>query len=355
MVACGRLAPGPARRPRVSPRAPPSPLPAGGVAVRAEGSLMPLPTAPIPPPGPPPMLECPDLGLPRLHRGKVREMFAIDAERLLLVATDRLSAFDVVFPQGIPGKGEVLTRISALWFQATGRVVPGHLLTLELDGLGLPPDTARRLHGRSMVVRRARRIDVECVVRGYLSGSGWREYQQSGTVCGIALPPGLRLNDRLPEPVFTPALKNDAGHDENVSFGVLCERAGHARAEELREVSLRLYRFGAERLAAAGLILADTKFEFGLVGPPPVDGRPDPGTLTLIDEVFTPDSSRIWPVEQYRPGEPVDSLDKQPVRDFVQSIGWNLEPPAPALPPAIVAETAHRYQEALRRVRAALA
>ena len=299
--------------------------------------MVPLSTAPA-------LLECPDVGLPRVHRGKVRETFAVDADRLLLVATDRLSAFDVVFGQGIPGKGEVLTRISALWFAATAHLVPGHLITTQLEALPLAPEVRPVLQGRTMLVRRARRIDVECVVRGYLVGSGWREYQRSGSVCGIPLPPGLRMNDRLPEPIFTPALKNDTGHDENVAFEVVTDRLGRDAAERLREISLRLYAYGAERLAPAGLILADTKFEFGEVG----------GALTLIDEIFTPDSSRLWPVEHHRAGAPIDSLDKQPVRDFVQSIGWNLEPPAPQLPEAVIAQTARRYQEALRRVGAAL-
>lgn len=303
--------------------------------------MLPLPSPAIPPA----MLECPDVGLPRVHRGKVRETFSVDQARLLLVATDRLSAFDVVFGQGIPGKGEVLTRISALWFEATRDIVPGHLLTTDLAGLPLSSGAAEALRGRSMLVRRAQRIDVECVVRGYLVGSGWKEYQRSGTVCGIGLPTGLRLNDRLPAPIFTPALKNDTGHDENVSFATLMDRVGAATAQRLREISLRLYAFGAERLAPAGLILADTKFEFGEVD----------GALTLIDEVLTPDSSRLWPAERHRSGVPIDSLDKQPVRDFVQSIGWNLEPPAPELPEAIIAQTAQRYQEALRRVGAALA
>lgn len=291
------------------------------------------------------LLACPDLALTRLHRGKVREMFAVDGDRLLLVATDRLSAFDVVFGQGIPGKGQVLTGMSELWFGATGQIVPNHFLTDSLEGLPLDDGQRALLAGRSMVVRRARRVDVECVIRGYLSGSGWKEYQKSGATGGIPLPPGLVLNGKLPEPIFTPALKNDTGHDENVSLAIVADRYGAELANRLRDVSLELYGFGAARCAKAGILLADTKFEFGLVD----------GELTVIDEILTPDSSRFWPAERYTPGKAIDSLDKQPIRDFVQATGWNMEPPAPELPAEVVAHSAERYQEALRRVRTALA
>lgn len=290
------------------------------------------------------MLECPPLGLHLLHSGKVRDMFAVDADRLLLVATDRLSAFDVVFGQGIPGKGAILTRMSALWFMATAGIVPGHLLSLDPAAAGLSGATGAGLAGRSMVVRRARRIDVECVVRGYLAGSGWREYRQHGTVCGIPLPAGLPMNARLPEPIFTPAWKNDVGHDENVAFEGVAARLGSGLAGRLRDSSLRLYAFAAARCADAGIILADTKFEFGFVG----------DTLTVVDEICTPDSSRFWPADRHRPGEPVDSLDKQPIRDYVESTGWNLAPPAPHLPASVVAACAERYREALRRLSAVL-
>ena len=292
-----------------------------------------------------PMLECPEIGLPRLRRGKVRDIFAVGDDRLLLVASDRVSAFDVVFGQGIPGKGAVLTAMSVLWFQATQNLVPNHLLGVGLDGLSLSGGAREVLAGRSLLVRRAQRIDVECVVRGYLAGSGWKEYRRQGTTCGIPLPAGLEENGRLPEPIFTPALKNDQGHDENVAQAVVADRFGSELAGQLRDVSLRLYGRAAERLAAVGVLLADTKFEFGMVD----------GHLTLIDEVFTPDSSRLWPADRYTPGRAIDSLDKQPIRDYVQQIGWNLEPPAPALPPEVVAQSAVRYQEALARVRAALA
>ncbi len=291
------------------------------------------------------MLAVPDLGLPRVHRGKVREMFAIDADRLLMVATDRLSAFDVVFPQGIPGKGRVLTELSRLWFQATRRIVPNHLITADLGGLDLPAAVRPLLEGRSLVVRRARRIDVECVVRGYLAGSGWKEYQASGTVCGIRLPAGLRLSSRLPEPIFTPALKNDRGHDENVPEAEVRRRYGDAVTDFIKEKSLALYAFAAQVAEKAGILLADTKFEFGFVGE----------EIVLIDEALTPDSSRYWPADRYREGEPVDSLDKQPVRDWAERTGWNKQPPAPDLPEELVRETARRYADVLERLKRALA
>lgn len=290
-----------------------------------------------------PLLTCPDLGLPLVHRGKVREVFDL-GDRLLMVATDRLSAFDVVFPTGIPGKGRVLTQLSALWFRATRHLVPNHLITTDLEGLGLRPEHAALLAGRAMVVQKARRVDVEAVVRGYLAGSGWKEYQRTGAVCGVPLPPGLKMNARLPEPIFTPALKRDQGHDENITFREMVDRFGRELSEAIREVSLRLYTFAAERAARAGILLADTKFEFGLV-----DGR-----LILIDELLTPDSSRYWPADRYREGEPIDSLDKQPIRDWAETSGWNKEPPAPELPPDLVAETARRYAGVLEQLEAVL-
>lgn len=290
------------------------------------------------------LLTVPDLGLRRLHRGKVREMFEIDADRLLMVATDRLSAFDVVFPQGIPGKGRVLTRMSALWFQATRHIVPNHLITTDLSGLDLPEAVRPLLEGRSMVVRRARRIDVECVVRGYLAGSGWKEYQAGGTVCGIPLPAGLQLSSRLPEPIFTPALKNDLGHDENVPEAEVRRRFGDAVTDFIKEKSLALYAFAAGVAERAGILLADTKFEFGFCD----------GEIVLIDEVFTPDSSRYWPADRHRVGQPVDSLDKQPVRDYVEQTGWNKQPPAPELPEALIRETARRYADVLQQLERAL-
>ncbi|HEX6971479.1 MAG TPA: phosphoribosylaminoimidazolesuccinocarboxamide synthase [Limnochordia bacterium] len=290
------------------------------------------------------MFDCPELPWPRLQRGKVRELFDL-GQQLLMVATDRLSAFDVILSEPIPQKGTILTEMSARWFRATREIVPNHLLSTEIDGLGLPADLRAALAGRSSIVRRARRIDVECVVRGYLAGSAWAEYQARGEVCGVRLPAGLQLSSRLPEPIFTPALKNDVGHDENVPFERVAALVGADTARRLAEFSLALYRFGAERAAQAGIILADTKFEFGWWE----------GELILIDELFTPDSSRFWPQEAYREGAAIESLDKQPVRDYLSRIGWDKTPPAPPLPPEVVAATSARYAEALRRLRAVLA
>lgn len=290
------------------------------------------------------LLQCPDLGVRRLHKGKVREMFALDHERLLLVATDRLSAFDVVFPQGIPGKGRVLTQLSVLWFHATQRICKNHLITADVGELGLPDAVRPLLEGRSIVARRAKRIDVECVVRGYLAGSGWKEYQQTQTVCGIPLPAGLQLNSQLPEPIFTPALKNDHGHDENVAEIKVRALYGDKVTDFVKNKSLELYTYAACQAAEAGIILADTKFEFGFDG----------DEIILIDEIFTPDSSRYWPMDRYQAGQPIDSLDKQPVRDFVESIGWNKQPPAPTLSDSLIAETAARYLDVLERLHAVL-
>lgn len=290
------------------------------------------------------LLECPDLGIHRLHKGKVREMFELPDDRLLLVASDRLSAFDVVFPQGIPGKGRVLTQLSVLWFHATQRICRNHLITTDVQGLGVEPSAVPLLEGRSMVVRRTKRIDVECVVRGYLAGSGWKEYQQSRSVCGVALPEGLQLNSPLPEPIFTPALKNDVGHDENVDEGRVRAIYGDTVTDFLKHTSIELYKYAAAKAAEVGIILADTKFEFGMVG----------DEIILIDELFTPDSSRYWPADRYTPGKAIDSLDKQPIRDYVESIGWNKQPPAPVLPDSLVAETSARYEDALSRLASVL-
>jgi phosphoribosylaminoimidazole-succinocarboxamide synthase len=278
-------------------------------------------------------------GLPLVHRGKVRETYEVDGDHLLLVATDRLSAFDVVFDQPIPDKGRVLTRLSTYWFGLLGGLGPTHFITDDADRL---PEAARTdaLAGRTMLVRRARRIDAECVVRGYLAGSGWAEYRRSGLVGGHRLPGGLREADRLPEPIFTPSTKAEVGHDENITRERLAELVGADLARQLEERSIALYAAGVRRAEAVGLILADTKFDFGLID----------GELALIDEVLTPDSSRFWDAAQYAPGSSPPSFDKQYVRDFVAASGWNKEPPAPALPEAVIAGTRDRYVTAFERL-----
>jgi phosphoribosylaminoimidazole-succinocarboxamide synthase len=274
-------------------------------------------------------------GLPLLHRGKVRETYAVGDDRLLLVATDRLSAFDVVFDQPIPDKGRVLTQLSAWWFDRLAPLGPTHFLSADADELP-PAARAPELAGRVTLARRAERIDAECVVRGYLAGSGWTEYRSTGMVGGHALPEGLREADRLPEPIFTPSTKAEVGHDENITRAQLAEMVGSDLAAELEARSLALYRAGARHAEQVGLILADTKFEFGWI-----DGR-----VALIDEVLTPDSSRFWDAEQYAPGSSPASFDKQYVRDFVASSSWNKEPPAPDLPPEVIEGTSSRYVRA---------
>ncbi|HEY8170267.1 MAG TPA: phosphoribosylaminoimidazolesuccinocarboxamide synthase [Candidatus Limnocylindria bacterium] len=278
-------------------------------------------------------------GLPLIHSGKVRETYEVDDRHLLLVATDRLSAFDVVFDQPIPDKGAVLTRLSAWWFEQLGSLGRSHFVSAETDDL---PEAARtpELAGRSMLVRRAKRVDAECVVRGYLTGSGWAEYQRTGEVCGHMLPEGLRDADRLPEPIFTPSTKAEVGHDENISREQLADLVGGGLARELEERSIALYLEGARRAEGVGLILADTKFEFGFID----------GELAVIDEVLTPDSSRFWDLARYEPGSSPPSFDKQFVRDFVAATGWNKEPPAPTLPDEVIRGTRDRYVAAFERL-----
>jgi phosphoribosylaminoimidazole-succinocarboxamide synthase len=278
-------------------------------------------------------------GLPLLHRGKVRETYDAGDGRLLLVATDRLSAFDVVFDEPIPDKGRILTQLSAYWFERLAGLGPTHYLSVAGDDL---PEDARtaELIGRTMLCRRAQRVDAECVVRGYLAGSGWAEYQRSGTVVGHRLPAGLREAARLPEPIFTPSTKAEIGHDENITREQLADQVGSELARELERRSLELYLAGARRAEEVGLILADTKFEFGWID----------GELALIDEVLTPDSSRFWDATRYEPGVNPPSFDKQYVRDFVSATGWNKEPPAPALPDEVIAGTSDRYREAYERL-----
>jgi phosphoribosylaminoimidazole-succinocarboxamide synthase len=277
--------------------------------------------------------------LPLVHRGKVRETYEVDDRHLLLVATDRLSAFDVVFDQPIPDKGAVLTRLSTWWFGQLAHLGRSHFVSADPADL---PEEARtpQLAPRSMLVRRAERVDAECVVRGYLAGSGWAEYRRDRTVCGHALPDGLREADRLPEPIFTPSTKAEVGHDENISRGQLADLVGADLARQLEERSVALYLEGARRATEVGLILADTKFEFGWID----------GELAVIDEVLTPDSSRFWDAAHYAPGESPQSFDKQFVRDFVSASGWNKEPPAPVLPDEVIAGTRDRYVAAYERL-----
>ena len=278
-------------------------------------------------------------GLRRIHRGKVRETYEIDDRHLLLVATDRLSAFDVVFDQPIPDKGAVLTRLSTWWFEQLAPLGRSHFVSA--DPAALPePARAPGMASRSMLVRRAERIDAECVVRGYLAGSGWAEYSRTGAVCGHRLPDGLREADPLPEPIFTPSTKAEVGHDENISREQLADAVGADLARQLEERSIALYREGARRAEAVGLILADTKFEFGWID----------GELAVIDEVLTPDSSRFWDAAHYAPGSSPQSFDKQFVRDFVAASGWNKEPPAPTLPDDVIRGTRDRYVAAYERL-----
>lgn len=278
--------------------------------------------------------------LPLLGRGKVRDIYNL-GEHLLFVATDRISAFDCILATGIPQKGRVLTQISVFWFQLLGDLIPNHLLTANFDEF---PESLKkyrdRLEGRSMIVKEADMIPVECVARGYLSGSGWKEYKASGTVCGIRLPAGLRESDRLPKPIFTPATKAQSGHDENVPFEHVVSSVGAELAARLRDKTLAIYTRAAEYALERGLILADTKFEFGFIG----------GELVLADEVLTPDSSRYWPADRYSPGGPQQSFDKQFVRDYLETLSWNKQPPAPGLPPEIVEKTKHKYLEAYERL-----
>jgi len=276
-------------------------------------------------------------GLP-VRRGKVRDVYDL-GDRLLLVSTDRISAFDWVLPTGIPDKGRVLTQIAAFWFEVLAE--PNHLITTDVEKMDLPAAADRRmLAGRSTLCRKTEVVPIECVVRGYLAGSGWKEYQQSGTVCGIELPPGLTESARLPEPIFTPATKATTGHDENISFDRVVELVGGQLAEELRRRSLRIFQRGAEFARQRGILIADTKFEFGQVG----------GELLLIDEVLTPDSSRFWPADQYAPGRGQPSFDKQFVRDWLSSTDWDKNSPPPALPDDVVAKTRQKYVEAYERL-----
>ena len=305
-----------------------------------------------------PLLQTDLEGLTLHRRGKVRDVYEID-DQLLIVTTDRISAFDYVLGSGIPDKGRVLTQLSGFWFGRMGDLVPHHLISMDVDDF---PDAARShanaLRGRTMLVRRTEPVPIECVARGYLSGSGWKEYQQTGQVCGITLPPGLRESDRLPEPIFTPATKAESGHDVNISEEEAGRIVGTELVAKLKALTLEIYRRGVEHAESKGIIIADTKFEFGLAPASPNSSRRSPegakaegqvgNEIVLIDEVLTPDSSRFWPRDQYEPGHGQPSFDKQFVRDYLEAIKWNKQPPVPSLPDDVVQRTREKYVEAFR-------
>ena len=279
-------------------------------------------------------------GLPAPKRGKVRDVYDL-GDRILLVATDRISAFDVVFPTPVPDKGRVLTQLTLFWLDLLRDVVPNHLLSSSLDSLNLPADIAKQLAGRSLLVKKAEVVPFECIVRGYIIGSGWKDYNATGGVCGITLPAGLKLADKLPQPIFTPSTKAEEGHDENVSYEIMEKRLGADLAGKVKASALGLYVKAAAYALEKGIIIADTKFEFGLCE----------GELILIDEVLTPDSSRFWPADGWEPGKNPPSFDKQYLRDWLENdCRWNKEPPAPALPDRVVAATRERYLEAYRKL-----
>ena len=293
-----------------------------------------------------PILETSFSGLVRRNQGKVRDIYTVpeDPGVLLIVATDRISAFDYVLGSGIPDKGKVLTQLSAFWFAETSDIVPNHIRSTRPADY---PESARAhadaLRGRSMLVKRTEPFPVECVARGYLSGSGWKEYQRSSSVCGVKLPPGLRESDKLPEPIFTPSTKAETGHDVNITEDEAADIVGRETIEKIRNLTLRLYSRGAAHAEHRGIIVADTKFEFGRV----TDG-PNKGEIILIDEVLTPDSSRFWPRDLYRPGGQQPSFDKQFVRDYLEAIHWNKQPPVPSLPADVIERTREKYVQAFR-------
>ncbi len=281
-------------------------------------------------------------GLEKIHEGKVRDIYAVGADALLIVTTDRLSAFDVVLPDPTPGKGRVLNRISQFWFERTTHIAPNHLTGRTIETVVADAEERSLLADRAVIVKRLRALPIEAVVRGYLIGSGWKDYQKTGQVCGIALPASLPLAGALPEPIFTPATKAAAGeHDQNISFSETERLIGATLAARVRDTSIALYTFAAAHAQRRGIIIADTKFEFGL---------DEHGTLTLIDEALTPDSSRFWPADSYRPGTSPPSFDKQFVRDYLETLDWNKRAPGPKLPPEIIARTSEKYHEALRRL-----
>jgi phosphoribosylaminoimidazole-succinocarboxamide synthase len=288
----------------------------------------------------PVLLETNIAGVARPVRGKVRDVYQL-GNQMLIVATDRISAFDYILPTGIPDKGKVLTQLSLFWFDFLRDVTPNHLLTAQVGDYPDPlPRDRDQLEGRSMLVKKAEMLPVECVARGYLSGSGWKEYQKTGEVCGIRLPAGLKESDRLPEPIFTPSTKAQTGHDENVALEAVERTVGKDIAARLRDLTLKIYSRAAEYARGRGIIIADTKFEFGFVD----------GTLVLADEVLTPDSSRFWPADSYKPGGPQPSYDKQYVRDYLEEIHWEKRPPAPPLPAEVAAKTSEKYRQAYREL-----
>ena len=277
-----------------------------------------------------------------LHRGKVRDLYAVDAQHLLIVQTDRLSAFDVILPNPVPGKGQILTTLSNFWFEKLGHVLPNHLSGIAPEAVVKTDADRAQIKGRAFVVKRLKALPIEAIVRGYLVGSGWKEYKHSGTVCGIKLPAGLQEAQKLPEAIFTPSTKAAVGeHDENISFEQAAKLLGESRANEVKNAALALYTQAAEYAATKGIIIADTKFEFGI---------DDAGTMYLIDEALTPDSSRFWPAEEYKVGSNPPSFDKQFVRDWLEASGWNKQPPAPQVPVEVLQKTADKYQEALSRL-----
>lgn len=279
--------------------------------------------------------------LKRIGKGKVRDIYAVDNDKMMILVSDRLSAFDVVLPDAIPDKGRVLTELADFWFKKLGHVVPNHLTGIDPESVVKGDEEKSQVRGRAIVVKKLKPLPVEAVVRGYIIGSGWKDYQATGTVCGIQLPKGLKQAQKLPEPIFTPATKAESGHDENISFERMCEIVGKEVGEKVKAISLRLYSEASEFAATRGIIIADTKFEFGLN---------EKNEVVLIDEVLTADSSRFWPADQYQVGISPPSYDKQFVRDYLETLDWDKSPPAPKLPPDVIARTSAKYREALEKI-----
>jgi phosphoribosylaminoimidazole-succinocarboxamide synthase len=288
-----------------------------------------------------PLYESSLKSLKRIGRGKVRDIYAVNDDKMMIVVSDRLSAFDVVLPDPIPDKGRVLTELANFWFSRLGHIVPNHLTGIDPESVVRDAADKAQVRGRAVVVKKLQPLPIEAVVRGYLIGSGWKDYQKTGAVCGIRLPAGLKQAEKLPAPIFTPATKAASGHDENISFERMCELVGKPLAERVRELSIRLYREAADFAASRGILIADTKFEFG---------TDENGNLVLIDEVLTADSSRFWPADQYAVGGSPPSYDKQFVRDYLETLDWDKTPPAPRLPPEVIARTSAKYREALERL-----